>query len=99
MSDPTLLVLASLADGDKHGYAMMEDIQRFAGIHLGPGTLYGAITRLEQQKWIRPVASPRGSNDRRQPYTITSAGREHLTQQLEQLGRVVKTASKRLKHA
>jgi DNA-binding PadR family transcriptional regulator len=95
MSGPTLLVLASLADGDKHGYAMMEDIQRFAGVRLGPGTLYGAITRLEQQKWIRPVPS----EDRRQPYTITPAGREYLTQQLEQLGRVVKTASKRLKHA
>ena len=44
MSDPTLLVLASLADGEKHGYAMMEDIQRFAHVRLGPGTLYGAIT-------------------------------------------------------
>ena len=37
MSDPTLLVLASLAEGDKHGYAMMEDIERFAGVRLGPG--------------------------------------------------------------
>src|ERR1039457_1943094 len=37
VSDPTLLVLASLADGEKHGYAMMEDIQRFAGVRLGPG--------------------------------------------------------------
>ena len=50
MSDPTLLVLASLADGDKHGYAMMVDIRGFAGVDLGPGTLYGAITRLEG-KW------------------------------------------------
>lgn len=95
MSDPTILVLASLADGDKHGYAMMEDIQGFAGIRLGPGTLYGAITRLEERSWIRPVAS----GDRRQPYTITSAGREYLTMQLQQLNRVVKAASRRLKHA
>jgi DNA-binding PadR family transcriptional regulator len=95
MSDPTLLVLASLADGDKHGYAMMEDIEHFAGVRLGPGTLYGAITRLEQRKWIRPVPS----DDRRQPYTITSAGREFLTAQVERFSRVVKTASKRLRHA
>jgi DNA-binding PadR family transcriptional regulator len=95
MSDPSLLVLASLADGDKHGYAIMEDIERFAGVRLGPGTLYGAITRLEQRKLIRPV----GSGDRRQPYAITSAGREHLTTQLNQLGRVVKTGLSRLKHA
>ena len=95
MSDPTLLVLASLAEGDKHGYAVMEDVQRFAGVRLGPGTLYGAITRLEERGWIRPVAS----DDRRQPYTITPAGREYVTEQLEQLGRVVKTGLRRLKHA
>ncbi len=68
MSDPTLLVLASLAEGDKHGYAMMEDIERFAGVRLGPGTLYGAITRLEQRGWIRPL---KAAEDRRQPYTLT----------------------------
>src|SRR5262245_58619198 len=62
MSDPTLLVLASLAEGDKHGYAIMVDIEQFAGMRLGPGTLYGAITRLEERGWIRPV----GSEDRRQ---------------------------------
>ena len=48
MTDPTLLILASLADGEKHGYAMTEDIWRFAEVRLGPGTLYGAITRSEQ---------------------------------------------------
>ena len=95
MSDPTLLVLASLADGDKHGYAMMTDIERFAQVRLGPGTLYGAITRLEQQGWIRPVPT----EDRRQPYTLTPAGREFLTSELEKLGRVVKTGQARLRHA
>lgn len=95
MSDPSLLVLSSLAGGDKHGYAIMEDIQRFAGLRLGPGTLYGAITRLEQQGWIRPVAAA----DRRQPYTLTAAGRGYLNEQLQQLDRIVKTGVKRLKHA
>lgn len=95
MSDPTLLVLSSLAEGDKHGYAMMEDIERFAGVRLGPGTLYGAITRLEQQGWIAPI----GSEDRRQPYTITSAGREYLREQLTNLGRVVRTGKRRLENA
>ena len=95
MSDPTLLVLSSLADGDKHGYAMIADIEQFAGIRLGPGTLYGAITRLEQQKWIRPVPS----DDRRQPYRITAEGRAHLADLLQQLDQVVKTGLRRLKHA
>ena len=96
MSDPTLLVLASLAEGDKHGYAMMEDIAGFAGVRLGPGTLYGAITRLEQRGWIKPVPS---KDDRRQPYRITGAGREYLTEQLGQLNRIVKTGLGRLKEA
>ena len=95
MSDPTLLVLSSLAGGDKHGYAMMEDIERFAGVRLGPGTLYGAITRLEENGWIRPV----DSEDRRQPYTITGAGREYLRAQLASLDRVVRAGLRRLKNA
>ena len=95
MSDPTLLVLASLADGDKHGYAMMEDIDRFADQRLGPGTLYGAITRLEERGWISPVRT----QNRRQPYTLTPSGREYLKEQMGTLDRVLKTASRRLKHA
>ena len=92
MSDPTLLVLASLADGDKHGYAMMEDIQRFADVRLGPGTLYGAITRLEQRGWIRPLES----TERRQPYRITAAGKRYLEEQLASLDKVVRTGLRRL---
>jgi DNA-binding PadR family transcriptional regulator len=96
MSDPTLLVLASLADGDKHGYAMMEDIDRFAGVRLGPGTLYGAITRLEQRGWIRPVKS---AEDRRQPYSLSADGRRYLEEQLSELNQIVRTGMKRLRHA
>jgi DNA-binding PadR family transcriptional regulator len=101
MSDPALLVLASLAEGDKHGYAMMEDIGRFAGMRLGPGTLYGAITRLEERGWIRPVKrSPiNSSEDRRQPYSLTTEGRKHLQEQILALGQIVRTGQRRLKHA
>ena len=95
MTDPTLLVLASLADGQKHGYAMMEDIWRFAGIRLGPGTLYGAITRLEQHGWIEAAES----QDRRQPYCLTSSGRVYLEEQLDSLGKVLRVVTRRLKHA
>lgn len=95
MHDPSLLILASLAEGEKHGYAMMEDIQRFAGVRLGPGTLYGAITRLEERGLITPVKG----DDRRQPYRITAEGRRSLAEQMEVLERVYKTAAKRLRHA
>ena len=95
MSDPTLLVLSSLAESDKHGYAMMQDIDTFAGIRLGPGTLYGAITRLEECGWIRPV----GAKERRQPYTITASGKQHLQLELASLQQIVKTGLSRMKHA
>ena len=95
MNDPTLLVLTSLAEGDKHGYGMMLDIAEFAGVTLGPGTLYGAITRLEKRGWIAPV----GPKDRRQPYAITGAGREYLTSELTQMQQLAKTAERRLKLA
>jgi DNA-binding PadR family transcriptional regulator len=95
MSNPTLLVLASLADGDKHGYAMLEDIRRLAGVRLGPGTLYGAITRLEERGWIRPVES----DDRRRPYCLTASGRRHLQEELAGLERVVKAGWQRLRRA
>ena len=94
-NDPAFLVMASLAEGDKHGYAMMEDIERFSGLKLGPGTLYGAITRLEESGWIAPVPS----EDRRQPYRLTPLGRKSLQAEVDALNAVVKTAQKRLKEA
>ena len=98
MQDPTILILASLADGDKHGYAIMEDIQVFAGIRLGPGTLYGAICRLEERGWIRPVKSAK-SESRRQPYRITAEGSLHLKKQLALLGQVVRIGIRRTREA
>ena len=93
--DPILLVLSSLAGGDKHGYAMIADIEQFSGSKLGPGTLYGAITRLEQAGWIAPV----DSEDRRQPYTLTMAGRQELEKEILGLENIAKTALFRLKNA
>ncbi|HYA18538.1 MAG TPA: helix-turn-helix transcriptional regulator [Bryobacteraceae bacterium] len=95
MSDPSLLVLSSLAEADRHGYAIMQDVEAFAGVRLGPGTLYGAITRLEERGWIKPV----GPKDRRQAYRITPSGREHLQAELAGLQQVVRTGLTRLKHA
>jgi DNA-binding PadR family transcriptional regulator len=80
-SDPPLLVLASLADGPKHGYAMITDIEQMSGTRLGPGALYGAITRLERQGLITRL----DERDRRQPYRITPEGRKVLRAKLETL--------------
>jgi DNA-binding PadR family transcriptional regulator len=94
-SDPSLLVLSSLAGGEKHGYAMIEDIERIAGVHLGPGTLYGALARLEGQGMIE--AAP--AQGRRRPYRITGAGAELLRAQLTTLAEVADTGLTRLRAA
>lgn len=95
VTDPTLLILASLAEGDKHGYAMMQDIRQFADVRLGAGTLYGAITRMEEAGWIRAV----DSEDRRKPYRLTAVGKRYLEEQMGSLERLVKTTLGRLRHA
>jgi DNA-binding PadR family transcriptional regulator len=95
MTDPSLLILSSLAHGDKHGHAMILDIQDFAGLRLGPGTLYGAITRLEERGLIRPLPS----SDRRQPYRITATGETYLREELVGLARLASTGLGRLRNA
>src|SRR4029079_7085124 len=70
-NDPPLLILVSLDDGPKHGHALAKDIEDFAGVRLGPGALYGAITRLAERGLIEPFGS---DDDRRRPYRITPPG-------------------------
>jgi DNA-binding PadR family transcriptional regulator len=91
-SDPPLLVLASLASGPKHGHSMIQDIERLCGTRLGPGTLYGAIARLEQQGWIEPLPAA----DRRRPYRITAKGLKVLRARLTTLEHFAKAGLRRL---
>ncbi len=91
-SDPSLLILASLAGGEKHGYAMMEDIQAMSGVHLGPGTLYGALSRLEQSGLIEALPA----DERRRPYRLTGQGAASLRQYLASLEKFVSLGLKRL---
>jgi len=93
MNDPTLLILASLAEGEKHGYAILTDIKTFAGVELGVGTLYAAITRLENRGFIKALRV----EDRRRPYRLTPQGRLHLKDQLAALAPVMQVGLLRLK--
>jgi len=86
--------MASLAGGEKHGYAIMEDVQQMAGVHLGPGTLYGALTRLEEHGLIEALPT----SDRRRPYRLTAAGEMLLREQLKSLEHFVTTGLRRLAH-
>lgn len=91
-NDAGVLILTSLASGPKHGYALARDIEEFSGVTLGPGTLYGAITRLEEHGLIEPV----GQRDRRRPYRITRAGQAELTTTVRKLGAIAAEGARRL---
>jgi len=94
-NDPPLLILISLAAGPKHGHALLKDIDRFAGVRLGPGALYGAITRLDERGLIEPVPS----DDRRRPYRLTAAGAAALAGAVRDLTAITEVATTRLRTA
>lgn len=94
-SEPAFNILVALADGPKHGYAMTQDIEQMTGTRPGPGTLYGAIARLEERRWIEPLPA----EERRRPYKLTSAGQKVLRARLDALRSVTKIAQSRLANA
>ena len=94
-NDPSILILTSLADGEKHGYALLQDIEAFAGVRLGPGTLYGAISRLEERGLIEALEG----SGRRRPYRLSVAGAEALRSALAELRNIVDEGSARLSRA
>jgi DNA-binding PadR family transcriptional regulator len=94
-SDPELLILASLASGSKHGYAIMMDVAAFAGVKLGPGTLYTAITRLVDRRLI----APQSEQGRQRPYRLTAQGATVLGEQLKEMRRVAAVGLTRLRPA
>jgi DNA-binding PadR family transcriptional regulator len=94
-AEPAVLVMLSLAEGAKHGYAITADVEAVSGLRLGPGTLYGAIARLEERGLIEALPA----NDRRRPYRLTGAGAEALRAHIATLERVVATGAKRLAKA
>jgi len=95
LTEPALLILVSLTAGPKHGYAMIQDIRALAGVTLGPGTLYGALARLERSGYIESLAS----KDRRVPYRLTQDGRAAVAAQLETLRRLSTTGIRRMAQA
>ncbi|MGB7337585.1 MAG: PadR family transcriptional regulator [Phototrophicaceae bacterium] len=91
-SDPALLILTSLAGGQKHGYSMMEDIEAISGIKLGPGTLYGALSRLDEHGFIDVIET----EDRRKPYQLTAKGLKTLEETLEKMQHFTQTGLQRI---
>jgi DNA-binding PadR family transcriptional regulator len=84
VGEASVLILISLAGGSKHGYALIQDIKELADVELGPGTLYGALDRLERLGLIESLPA----QDRRHPYCITAPGAAALRVHLDSVERV-----------
>ena len=89
---PATLILSSLAEGEKHGYALAKDIENFAGVRLQPGTLYGAISRLEHQGLIEALPG----DGRRRPYRLSSSGAAALHSHLVAQRKIADVGLRRL---
>ncbi len=92
-ADPPLLVLASLAEEPKHGYAIMRDVADTMGVRLTAGTLYAVISRLESRGLIEPL----DAEDRRRPYRLTAAGAHALAVESQRMNQVAVVARERLR--
>ncbi len=91
-AEPALLILVSLSDGPKHGYAIMADVEAGSGRPMGPGTLYAALARLEERGLIEALPPV----ERRRPYRITAVGASVLAEQLRDLAEFADLGLRRL---
>ncbi len=92
LAEPALLVLVSLSSGPRHGYAISQDVEAFAGIRLGPGTLYAALSRLEERGLIESLPA----TDRRRPYRLTGRGEQALARRLHDLDELARVGLRRI---
>jgi DNA-binding PadR family transcriptional regulator len=91
-AEPSLYILVSLSEGPKHGYAIMTDVEAISGSPMGPGTLYGALARLERRGLIEPLEAV----DRRRPYRLTGLGQATVRAQMDRLSTLARTGLHRL---
>lgn len=102
LTEPVFWILLGLAESPQHGYALMKTVAELTDgrMRLTTGTLYGALSRLLEDRSIERVESPDTTRDK-QSYRLTAAGRARLHQEAERLRRLARTATARLrlKHA
>jgi DNA-binding PadR family transcriptional regulator len=92
ITDVAILILSSLAGGEKHGYALVKDVEEFAGVRIAPGTLYEALARLESKGLIEALES----DERRRPYRLSASGASALSETITSQQRIIKVAKTRL---
>jgi len=94
---PALQILITLADGERHGYAIMQDVadRTDGAVRLGPGTLYGTIKRMLHDGLIQELderPDPAEDDARRRYYRITLRGRKVATAEIGRLAKLVRQA-------
>ena len=97
VSEPVLLILLSLAEQPRHGYAILRDTERMSDgrVRLSTGTLYGALARLLDEKWIERFKEQDNSRGK-QAYRLTAAGRRNLQMEVARLKRLTRVAALRV---
>jgi DNA-binding PadR family transcriptional regulator len=98
LTEPVLLILVSLADQPRHGYALLKDIEIVSNgrVRLSTGTLYGALSRLLEDGWIERFDQEDTSRDK-QAYRLTRSGRKQLQLELDRMKHLTRAASARLR--
>jgi DNA-binding PadR family transcriptional regulator len=97
ISEPVLLILLSLVEQPRHGYAILQDTERMSEgrVRLSTGTLYGALSRLLEEKWIERFKEEVTSRGR-QAYRLTAAGRRNLQMEVSWLQQLTHVAALRV---
>jgi DNA-binding PadR family transcriptional regulator len=97
LTEPVLLVLLSLSEQPRHGYAILKDVEHLSGgrVVLSTGTLYGALQRLLSRGWIERFKEDDSSRDRR-AYRLTSKGRRNLQAEIDRMRHLTRVAAARV---
>jgi DNA-binding PadR family transcriptional regulator len=100
LTEPVLLILTSLADQPRHGYALIQDIESLSGgrVRMSTGTLFGALRRLLEDGWIERFEQ-QDTSRQKQAYRLTAAGRKQLQLELDRMKQLTRAGMARLKAA
>ena len=98
LTEPVFLILTSLAQQPRHGYALLQDIHHMSAgrVTLSTGTLYGALRRPLEEDWIEPFEQEDISRDK-QAYRLTESGRQQLRAELDRIRQLARLAASRLR--
>jgi DNA-binding PadR family transcriptional regulator len=101
LSPAVFHILLALSDGPKHGYRIMQEVERISQgkIKMGPGTLYGTIKRMLRDHLIEEVderSSSESDDDRRRYYRLTQTGRKILSAEAERLASLMQVVREKV---